>query len=156
MFLNYSYQIVKNGFFSNRLHYPTFPSPTYFIMIPGEVSLPTLSMTRKKRRNEQRRHQKAVNPCCRCKYNRGHIRRPRNVPVYRDRGGRNFKLIQMQSEVTNHEVNCHDGFGSSESKDEYISSIKHRLLHQSWIQFDVLHGNSINDLIGEDDPTVHI
>ena len=51
---------------------------------------------------------------------------------------------------------AHEGFGSSESREEYISSIHHRLLHQSWIQFDILHGKSIDDLLEDSNPTQYI
>ena len=60
-------------------------------------------------------------------------------------------MLQKQPEVIDH-----DGFEFFESKDEYISSVQHFLLHQSWIQSGVLHGKSINDLIVDDDPTVYI
>ena len=53
-------------------------------------------------------------------------------------------------------MNDLNGFGSSESQEEYCATIKHRLLTQSWIQFDQKYGISISDLIGEDDPTAFI
>ena len=51
--------------------------------------------------------------------------------------------------------NC-DGFGSRDSQNEYCSTIQHRLLTQSWIQFDKKYGVSIDALIGEDDLTAVI
>ena len=45
-------------------------------------------------------------------------------------------------------------FGESEQQQKYeYEQIKHRLIHQSWIMFDMQFGISIDDLLGDTDPT---
>ena len=47
-------------------------------------------------------------------------------------------------------------WGSTESREEYFDSINHRLLGQSWIQFEKFLGASIVDIIVNNDPTSYI
>ena len=49
-----------------------------------------------------------------------------------------------------------DGFGSRESQEEYEACIQHRLLTQSWVQFDHKSGVSINEPIEDSNPTAFI
>ena len=71
-----------------------------------------------------------------------------------DNGYRNYKLEKIL--LSQKWKDGNNGFGNVESQEEYVSSIQHRLLTQLWLQFDYKYGISIDELIGDDDPTEFI
>ena len=76
-------------------------------------------------------------------YHRRHILRQNKI--CRDGGGKNYKMGKASVKIN--KVDDCDGFGSRESQNEYCSTIQHRLLTQSWIQYDEKYGVSIDELI---------
>ena len=78
----------------------------------------------------------------------------RKDAVCRDKSGKNYKLERILLSQSFEDTN--DGFGSRELQEEYEASIQHRLLTQSWIQFDYKFGISIDELVGDSDSTAFI
>ena len=133
------------------------PHPSW-IMMPGEIEN-HFAMTRRQRRCRKKSvyfsHRHCCHYVCHGQLLQNGIRNRSKVArkdrIFRDGGGRNYILPDLFRASTKD-----SGWESSESKEEYFASIKHRLLGQSWIQFEEFYGRSIDDLMGDDDPTAHI
>jgi hypothetical protein len=72
----------------------------------------------------------------------------------RSRSVRSKKRRQRPARDKTRDKEWDHTFGESEQRQKYeYAQIKHRLLHQSWIMFDMQFGVSIEELIGDIDPS---